>query len=94
MGGTAVAHCLDVQRESLAEGWGEGDDAACRLSLRDPDAAGVEADVVEADGDEFGDSDAGLEQGLDQHGVTNSNLPTPTPATGRPNANPTDSHKK
>ena len=41
---------------------------AC-LALGDADPAGVEVDVAEADADEFGDPDAGVEQGFDEHDV-------------------------
>jgi hypothetical protein len=61
---------LDVQREGLFEGGGEGDGAVlAAFAVGDADAAAVEGDVVEADGDEFGDADPGVEQGLDEDDV-------------------------
>jgi len=39
------------------------------LSLGDADAASAEVDLVEADGDEFGDAHADVEQGLDEDDV-------------------------
>lgn len=46
----------DVQGEGFAEGLWEWDDAVfAALAAGDPDPGGVEVDVVEADGDEFGD---------------------------------------
>ena len=60
----------DVQGEGLAEGLRERHDAVLSaLAVGDADAVGVEVDVVDADGDEFGDPDPGVEQGLDQHHV-------------------------
>lgn len=54
----------------LFEGGGEGDVAVLgALALGDADPAGVEVDVAEADADEFGDPDAGVEQGFDEHDV-------------------------
>ena len=48
----------------------EWDDAVfAALALGDPDAAGVEVDVGDADPDELGDPDPGVEQGLDQDDV-------------------------
>jgi hypothetical protein len=60
----------DVQGEGFSEGVREGHDAIfAALAVGDPDAGGVQVDVVEADGDEFGAPDSGVEQGLDQHYV-------------------------
>jgi hypothetical protein len=42
----------------------------------DADPPGVEVDVAEADADEFGGPDAGVEQGFDEHDVA--------PAAGGP----------
>ncbi|MFZ0117991.1 MAG: hypothetical protein WA731_22720 [Pseudonocardiaceae bacterium] len=59
-----------MQGEGLFERSGEGDVAVfAAFALGDADAAGVEVDVVDADLGEFGDADAGVEQGLDEHDV-------------------------
>src|SRR5674536_219406 len=67
---TGLAAVADVQRERLGEGLRKRYDAVLvAFALADLDAAGVQDDVLEADRDEFGDADAGVEQGLDQHDV-------------------------
>src|SRR6266480_5818334 len=59
-----------MQRQCLLERRRKGHHPVlASLALGDPDPAGVEVDVVEADGDELGDADAGVEQGLDEHDV-------------------------
>src|SRR5260221_10243749 len=69
-GRAVVPGGADVQGEGLFEGGGEGDVAVLgALALGDADPAGVEVDVAEADADEFGDPDAGVEQGFDEHDV-------------------------
>jgi hypothetical protein len=59
------------------KGQREGDDAVlAALATGDADAAGVEVDVVDADRDQLGDPDPGVEQRLDQHDVaTAASLP-------------------
>ena len=61
---------LHVQGEGFLECGREWHDAVlAALALGDPDAAGVEVDVGDADPDELGDPDPGVEQGLDEHDV-------------------------
>src|SRR5437773_3615890 len=68
--GPALAHRLHMQRQRLLERRREGHDSVLApVALGDADPAGVEIDVVEADGDKLGDADAGIEQGLDEHHV-------------------------
>jgi hypothetical protein len=58
---------VDVQGEGLFERGGEGDVAVfAAFAGGDADAAGVQIDLFDADGDEFGDADPGVEQGFDQ----------------------------
>ncbi|MDR8413625.1 hypothetical protein MTP10_33430 [Nonomuraea sp. 3-1Str] len=59
-----------MQGEGLFEVRGEGDGAILSgFALGDADAAGVQVDVADADLHQFGDADAGVEQGLDEHDV-------------------------
>src|SRR5215207_8228512 len=61
---------VDVEREGLLEPRGERDHPVlASLAVDDADAAGVEVHIIDADGDEFTDAGAGVEQGLDQHDV-------------------------
>jgi len=65
-----VAHGVHVQGEGLGEGGRERDEAILAAFAEvDPDAVGVEVDVVQAQCDELGDPDPGVEQRLDQHDV-------------------------
>jgi len=70
VGAAGLVPIGDVQGQGLAEGLRERRDPVfAALAVGDADPAGVQVDVIDADGDKLGHADAGVEQCLDQDHV-------------------------